>query len=206
MKKVLSLTLALIMLLTTFPVYAMAAETGPSDDTDLIALACEVFPEYATLIQQSSRSNAATYSSRSSRDIVFSETRAVNENEQLMITQFSSGEVVIVDQVTVSATLEKTDSYASYVGTDIIGYASFDVESTFYSGTFSLNNVGFIISQSGSGTFRNHGTVSIDGGVSFTKDSKSSNSYIHYDLSFASAVGFDFELYFTNGQLHASVW
>ena len=52
MKKELSLTLALLLLLSTFPVYAMAAESPPSNHDDLIALACDVFPEYEEYLKK----------------------------------------------------------------------------------------------------------------------------------------------------------
>lgn len=48
MKKITAFLLALIILANNLPVNGFAARTNTTEHDDLIALACEIFPEFAS--------------------------------------------------------------------------------------------------------------------------------------------------------------
>ncbi|MBR1972216.1 MAG: hypothetical protein IKA16_02120 [Oscillospiraceae bacterium] len=91
MKKVLSLTLALFLLLSTFPVYAMAAETDTFDHDELIAMACEVFPEYASTIRGENLANQVQPYSLTAPTLILEETRQYSNSKSITYAEFSDG-------------------------------------------------------------------------------------------------------------------
>ena len=207
MKKFLSMLLAAVMLMIVMPLSVAAAENGNFEPEELIALACEAFPEYEDAIRGETSTAFSHTRTSDSREIVFSETRAISANESIGITQYAGGDVVIVYSDS-NYTVEKTASSASNVANDIIGSASFQVTCSGISGTFNLKNVGFIIHQDGSGYFTSYGTPSTTNGVSYnTENVTNSTTYIEYPIVFSQSpfIADAFELYFSDGCLHAAM-
>ena len=150
---------SLLLLLTTFPVYVMAAESPPSNHDDLIALACDVFPEYEEYLKNPPVSIPARSSNGNIGEVISSETRSISDTESMTATLFSTGYVVI-GYVYNLFIVEISDS-GSQVGNDFLGNASFTVTTNEKGpAQFDLNNVGFIIHQNGTGYFTSYGTPS----------------------------------------------
>lgn len=208
MRKFISICMVAIIVCTLFPASILAQEADRDEQTQLLALACEVFPEYASIIRGE---NAVGYNlpdSDNFNEVVFTETRDISETENLSITQLASGDVIVLNAYYDYTNLEKTDSSISNVGTDTIGYASFKATCTGVSGLFQYKNVGFIITQGGSGNFTSYGTVSTSGAIEIGEYSVNTTN-INYNLTFnAAAAGskrlfLDFTLYFSNSKLIA---
>ena len=94
MKRIFSLILALLMLIVSVPLTTTASEQEVSRHDYLIELACDTFPEYASIIRgQNTFSHASLHSD--SNGVIFSETRTISDTETLNIAQLSSGNVII---------------------------------------------------------------------------------------------------------------
>ncbi|MBQ3192453.1 MAG: hypothetical protein IJB59_02655 [Oscillospiraceae bacterium] len=98
MKKLLSAILAMIMLLTMLPIGTSAAETGNSERDELIALACEVFPEYAEKIHGDGLSTSGNTSRTiSAPELIKEETRCISDSNKITYSEFSDGSVYITN-------------------------------------------------------------------------------------------------------------
>lgn len=116
MKKVLSVFLVATIILTTLPFNVMATEVSSSSHDELIALACEVFPEYTSSIlgENISAYNLPQYDEN---EVIFSETRNISETEKLTYTQFASGRGIIISEESTAIELEETgSSQSSFAG------------------------------------------------------------------------------------------
>lgn len=208
MKKFVSICMVVLIVCTLFPVSILAQETDRDEQTQLLELACEVFPEYAAIIRSDTAVGYSLPNSTNSNEIVFTETRDISETENLSITQLASGNVIVVDAKYDYSNLEETNSSISNVGTDTIGYASFKATCTSVSGVFEYKNVGFIITQSGIGNFTSYGTVSTSGSIAIGESSVT-QTRITYPLTFnysgSNKILLRFTLYFNNSQLVAEL-
>lgn len=203
MKKILSILLSAVILLT-MPVNVMAAEdTSAYTHEELVQLACQYFPDYAPLIRGEAISTYAVPNAASSSEIVYSDTRDVSDTETISISVLASGEVVIVSGVS-GFEIKKENASASNVGSDIIGSTTFHVTSSVVTGDFYLKSVGFIITQSGTGNFTSYGTPSVSSSnqVKYVKNS-ASNTYIDYAITFIASSNqiVELEVYFSNGKV-----
>lgn len=210
MKRLLSILVVLIMLLTMMPYSAMAAEEDTYEHDRLIALACEAFPEFAGDIHGESVSISQYSDSDEADALIYQDTRSISECESISIAKSARGAIVIVDSsvTNLSYTLDPVNTTNGVTGT-----VSFTVTTNQGSGTFKLSNVGFSISYSSSDYFTSYGTPSKSNGyytVSYAKNSASS-TYIHYVLSFLAPnpsynLYYDFDVSIGNDQISASVW
>lgn len=206
MRKLLSIFMTTLILMT-MPLNAFAAEDNSTyTHEELIQLACDVFPEYTSQICAEKSSTYALPRSSGDEEIIFTETRDVSDTETVSISVLSSGNVIIVSAVS-GFNIQKQNASASTVGPDIIGSTTFNVTSSVGQGSFYLKNVGFIITQSGSGNFTSTGTPSATTGAYYNKHS-STSTYIHYALTFtASKMQYvDFEVYFSNGKVVGNLY
>lgn len=204
MKKLVSFCLAVIMIFAILPVSAFAAENTLSEQEQLFAEAREVFPEYASLIH---RNTVATCVAPAGENpIVSVETRNISDTESMSIVQYANSDVIVVKKAYSYTKLTNTGSSVSNVGTDKIGKASFQASCTNAAGVFKYQNVGFIITQSGSGNFTSYGSSSTSGDIRIGSNSRSTTQ-INYALTFnyssASKVYLEFSLYFSGGKLIA---
>lgn len=207
MKKLISICLCAIMMLTMLPVGVYAAESDFSERDELIALACEVFPEYAYLILSDASSvNIKSPRTSDTSNVIMSQTRNISDTESLTISQLSSGSVIIIQQSTSSFPITIVDSSTSDISNvGVSGTASFKMTCTGGLGTFYLNNVRFTIYYNASDYFTNTGTASYDNNV-LLGDVNTSSTFIDYNIVF-NAQGHQlqgtFWLYFSNNQLIA---
>lgn len=211
MKRFLSILVAVVMLLTTVPFAAMAATDEADEHDRLIALACEVFPEYASDIRNENAS-IDTYSYSNEPDsIVYQYTRPVSDTETLTIAKTARGQVVVVeadDPMRLTYTLDPVNSSSGITGT-----VSFTITSTQGSGTFKLSNIGFRIFYNSNDYFTSYGTESVSHGYYTVRPNRTSatSTRINYAISFiapntAYSLYFQFGTVIMNDQISASVW
>lgn len=185
MKRVLSILLAAVLLLTMMPFAAFADESEASVHDELIAQACEVFPEYAEIIRGSGEmiSPFVTYST--GNVVVYSETRSISDNHSMTISQYSDGAVAISDLSGFTSTLTDFDS-VGYTTRDVIT-ASFKVTMSGASGYFCLNNFKCSIFHSDYDRIDSVGTISCSGATynssAITKNLReTATSYARYTI------------------------
>ena len=206
MKKLISFCLAALMMIAVLPIVALAAGNDQVERDQLLTLACSIFPEYADIIQGETVATYSLPSSDNPSEVVFTETRNISNKESLSITQLASGDVIVLDASYDYTELENTGSSISNVGTDKIGSASFKATCTNISGIFKYQNVGFIITQGGSGSFTSYGSASTSGDIAIGNYSRSSTN-INYPLTFNRSatsqyrIYLNFSLYFRDGKL-----
>lgn len=93
MKKLLSFTLAFVLMFTMLPFNVLATENDHLTPEEHLALACEIFPEYADHIL-SARFNSQ--SSRSTnREIIICESKDIEGNNKMTYVEYSDGEVLV---------------------------------------------------------------------------------------------------------------
>ena len=101
MKKFFSLIIAFVLIVCVFPANANATEIDIANREQLLSLACQVFPEYATKIAADQPPSAeALQRSSAETDVVISETRKVNDNMYMTYTELSNGVVTLANFVT----------------------------------------------------------------------------------------------------------
>ena len=194
MKKLLSLCLAALLLVSMLPVNVFASETSKHDE--LVALACDIFPEYAnTILNKELITNSRSVLDR---ELVFTETRNISENEYLMYSEYSDNlslltyynfEVELYDDGYVNGSAGRTLTF------DIVATCA---ESGFL-GDFTLNNVKFTLISSAYDQINSIGVPDPNGGCSIRDfddnsiienpdiqytETSSSKAYIRYHLNF----------------------
>lgn len=143
MKKLLSVLLTLVLLITIFPINSSAVtDESMREQLELINLACLAFPEYASIIRGDA---IVTYREpqTSSTEIIFYETRAISENESITYAQFSNNRGVVVYETASAATLDETGSSESIFAGGVSGTLSYKVTPTDtddFKGVFHLDN------------------------------------------------------------------
>lgn len=129
MKRVLSILLAAVLLFTVMPFAVFADESDISEHDELVAKACETFPEYSDKISGHLTPSQVQIQSVSghSSDIVHSESRYVSDNEVLTYTEYDSGIVTLSEaRFNASFTTDSTDVSGSitYVTATLRGTVS----------------------------------------------------------------------------------
>lgn len=206
MKKYLCTVLAAIMIFTLFPLNGFAAENTPSEYDEVIALACEVFPEYASAIRgECINTNSRTRSSTND-EVVFHETRSISDTESISLSQLASGNVIVIKNTTDYMSIETTSSTTDILNVGVAGTASFTVIMSFWPNEFfKLSNVSFNIYYYSDSYFTNTGTATTSSRVSIGKETIT-NTLIDYPLTYVQPPYFaDFRLYFSNNQLIAQM-
>ena len=209
MKKLISLCLALVMLLTVFPVNAFAAENTNSEYDQLMELACEVFPEYASTINAANSSSRNHTRSSADYSVVHCETRDVSDTESLTLALLSSGDVFLINRATDLVNISIPSQNTTDITTvGVSGTATFRfVSSSDPSWIATLSNVAFTIWYYDTSRFTNYGTPSYSGFPGFNCITQS-ESAIEYSIRFGS-LSYMFvrvRLYFENGQLVVHAW
>lgn len=144
MKRFLSIFLALVMLLAVMPMGTYAAESKTERDI-LLEKACAAFPEYASKIAADT-APIATCSAQQERTLVFTDTRALSENDFISYTEYSDGLVLLSD-----TNLNRKVTYNSNTVTGARTKADITVTAT-YSGInsyFKVSNVKYTIEEYG---------------------------------------------------------
>lgn len=201
MKKLISICLSLVMLFSLFPIDAFAAENTQSEYDQLIALACEVFPEYASAIRCE---NICTYTmprSSNPMEVIYRETREISDTESMSIALLSGGNAIVIYNNFATTTYTSNTSDIGSVG--VSGTASFKVSMN--NAYFKLNNVEFTIYETGGDYFTDFGTVDECTFYSY-EDITLTSTHIEYSIR-GTSYGTDFfrfKLYFENNKLVAT--
>lgn len=129
MKRVLSILLVAVLLFTVMPFAVFADESDISEHDELVAKACETFPEYSNKISGHLTPSQVQIQSVSghSSDVVHSESRYVSDNEVLTYTEYDSGIVTLSEaRFNASFTTDSTDVSGSitYVTATLRGTVS----------------------------------------------------------------------------------
>lgn len=165
MKRLFTIILSLVLVISMIPVGTVAAE-DTSERDELIALACEVFPEYAVFIQNNnSTSRSGSLSEKT--EVLFTETRSVSDNERITYVQLSSNGAIIIDETIGQIELIETDSSMSNFSAGIRGSLSYKVICTheYYPGIFYLDDFEYTIYTSAYDWINNDGTMTCNNGV-----------------------------------------
>lgn len=210
MKKSLAVLFAAILFLTMIPVSVSAAETDLSEYNELINLACEAFPEYASAIRENDRNSRSTLYSVSSNEVVFSDTRSISDSVKIGITQFSSGDIFVTKYVASGYEIDITNPETGDISNvGVHGSADFTVALSGFYKTFELSDVSFTIYYNASDYFTDTGTPTPSNAlVEYnTKYVTTTTTLIYYPLTFMTngSNAVDFSVYFSNNQLVAKV-
>lgn len=209
MKRFLSPFLAVIMLFTVMPFGVFATENETSERDELIAQACEIFPEYASIIRGENVANYSLPRGKNSNEKIFEERRDISETASMSITGYMDGNVYIVKQTGYGYELDASTSniYSSTSG--VRGFVSFEAACTNLSGWFQLKDVQFQIVYNGSDYFMSYGTSDYDKSHTSVGTKEVSATRIYYPLTFnsnsagSSQAQADFEVYFSNDKVVA---
>lgn len=185
-RKLLSLFLAFSLLLTVLPFYVLAEEDKPLSREEHLALACEIFPEYADLI--SGTRTISTYLQRSTEpEVVFSETRNLSDTYQMTLIEYSDGETVIISNNTtyISKIQSASGAGISYYVVDFLvtmegSTQQFIVENAKF--TINYNDYDFITSK---GDFSNSTTSQKGGEIKQAYENASGDAWVQYSAEFA---------------------
>lgn len=126
------IALVAVFILLIFPIESSATQRSPSRKEELLSLTCEIFPEYASSICNEKYSTYESPRILSHDEILFCETRPVNETQSLTYAQYASGRSVVVNIINDSygfdASLDK-DEFTNFTGGKY-GTVSIEVTST----------------------------------------------------------------------------
>ena len=148
MKKVISLCLAALMLMTVLPFSALAANANMSERDQLIALACDTFPEYASKIRGEGLSIDSVLRSTQSRELVIEETRSLSESESISYIEYSDGSVYLLDYYIIPEYFYVDSSSDS--ATSTLYTCQINISCNFNSGAYGhITDLKYIISYSG---------------------------------------------------------
>lgn len=203
MKKLISVCLSLVILFTLFPINGFAAENTQSEYDQLIALACDVFPEYATAIHNSVNTPYINSRSIGNPTVISQETRRLSDTEALTVALLSSGDVIVISTDDV-----KIDKYGQSITespeTGVSGRVSFNVAA--YGYLFKLLSVNYAIENYSNCSFTSPGTVTYCSFLNYNRHQYTSTN-LSYTLKFGSISTqfFMFRLYFSNNQLIADI-
>lgn len=194
MKKLLAvlLSITLVIVLLTPQAYADTATSS-----DLCAIACEAFPEYASRITKC----ASSQRTASCENIVLrvSATRQLSENQQISYQEFSDGSIYVSlmtdDQYNPSVTVVDSRTGTGY------SYQKVDIQVTCVNSSqvFRARNVEFTFVQGGTSVISSTGSFSssttTNTYVSATKlnGSNSSPAYVQYYTVFLGSNGLSYD-------------
>lgn len=170
MKRTMSILLALSLLLLLFSIPAGAESNG---EDELFSVARAAFPEYASKIHMNYGSTVQSIA-RQSGVLIVSETKQLNENQQISYQEYSNGAVVL-------ALLDSpyNASYSVVSSSSGSGYAYRKVNikavCNYGTGTFWALGVEYTTTQGGEYTISNTGSLS----SSTTTNNKLSYSNLH---------------------------
>lgn len=186
--------LAAVMLLTMMPLGAAAAETDTSERDELIALACEVFPEYAQVIRNEVPGNNVRIQSNVKVQVVSTETRAISDNRTLSYTQLSNGAAILTENIYVDDIIEST---ATGSGGIVTKTCTVKIACTHSPGVFTLSGIIYKTLSSGYAVIENAGVATVSPVESVIYDrvgvtyyqSANKPAEIVYDLAFVGYTG-----------------
>lgn len=144
MKKLVGLLLVVVMAFGFIPMQANAAQNEKcSGQEELIAVACEAFPEYRDKIISRRGIEGHGRSPDATRELVVTETRYISDNEAIVYSEYSDGLILLTDYTyRYSTTINSQTQEGSRTLYDVtIRATSADVANAY----FELRNVQFTI-------------------------------------------------------------
>lgn len=143
MKKLLSILLVFVILLSMVPSMASADATFDSDREKTLAMACELFPEHAYTIRNGGKNIQTFRSTGEPAVLVLTETRQYSEDITLTYTEYSDGSAYVA-----SFWQHTTDTVSSDVSAsgNLIKYTvDLTVYTNYAPGKFKVKNIVFCI-------------------------------------------------------------
>lgn len=183
MKKILSITLSVIFLISIFPLSVFANEQEVPTHDEIINMACEVFPEYTEIITNQNIPSTTYARTQQERQIVKSITREASEDTMMNYTEYSDG-VAILSSYTCPAS-KKTVNHTTIDG-GYITTVNITVTCTISDGVFYLTNLEYKTLESGYDSIVDIGTPSSNSDCQYSFHSKqltenaSSNAFVKY--------------------------
>lgn len=158
MKRFLSVLLCICYIMCAVPVQAEAA-TSHSAYNQIMALGCEVFPEFAHKITNNISSTPGNTRQMEVPTVIYSETREVSNNRSLMYTELSNGAVLLAE-----LTFEKDVHFDSLTHTNsgTIYYYTISLACNYSYGVFTLSDVEYIALNAGYAYIYDTGTPSVN--------------------------------------------
>lgn len=194
MKKCLSLILAFVMMLTMLPMGVLAAEENTSEKETLAEKACEVFPEYTTLIRGEVSTYATPYNAEEPAQVIKQEIRPVSDTENIILSIFSDGNAVVVDEYVASVTKIASNEYPFSGGARVVqSYKIFHTNPAFL-GVLNINNTEFYIYTDAPDRITSLGSPEPD---SWTE--AGGLKYVQYTESSSAPAGYERMIYFKYG-------
>lgn len=190
MKRTIAITMLLVILLTTAiqPVYA-AEPSG--EKAEIIALACQAFPEYTDIICARVPTSQSRSNIREEPEIVFSETRSISDDQSIAITYYSDGGALLTRSTIVCDMSENIANSSKFTYWTVTG--EFTTTYADYPGVFTISNAEFSISTDGTHT------VTDDGNISTYYCSSSGNNSSTTEV----AYGVRFDYYYSTNASYA---
>lgn len=189
MKRLFALVLSLILVISMMPVDAVATESNSERD-ELIALACEVFPEYANKISTTITVVNSHSRSVDSREIVASESRSASNGDIITYTEYSDGLILLSDTEFYSQiTYNDRQTGANATVVDISIRATCNLTNK----AVTINNIIYTLNGSGYDSINAAGTASTVSGTSASRtvyranETASQPAKLEYHLSFRYA-------------------
>lgn len=210
MKRVLSILLAAVLLFTVMPFAVFADESEASERDRLVAQACEVFPEYASMIRGEYVA-PQSLPQDGSNEKLFEEHRNISDTTTMSIVGYMSGDVYVTTQTSSGYELTYSTSNVSSSVTGVRGFVTFNAACSNAPGLFKLKDVQFQILYNASDYFMSYGTPIYDGTTTQIGTPSLSASRISYPITFnANAAGsaqvqIDFGVAFLNDKVYASM-
>lgn len=180
MKKLLAVILSFVMLMSfaALPVHATGYAT--SEKEEILALACQAFPEYTDIIYGRVSSCQTRRNTNETPEIVFSETRSISDNQSISITYYSDGGALLASS---TIKYEKTYEDVEQSGGTLYNWTisgKFTTTYDDYPGVCTVSNVRFAINTVGTDTVTNTGSVSTNSYCVYTGNGSSATAAIHY--------------------------
>ena len=157
MKKLMSFLLVIVLVFVFVPMPVSATqEQKLSGQEELIALACEAFPEYENRILSRRGAEGNSRSINSNRTLVVSETRNISDNELVVYSEYSDGLILLsYAQYRYSTTTNSMEQEGSRTLWNVtVRATSVDVTNAY----FELRNVQFTVYPSSYDRITNVGT------------------------------------------------
>ncbi|MDO5401128.1 MAG: hypothetical protein Q4F17_09130 [Eubacteriales bacterium] len=201
MRKILSFALALVLIMTMLPMCVLAAEDAPNERAELIALACEVFPEYAPMILGDISPFSAYCNPNGPADVVYQETRSISNTEEITLARYSNGATIIIEQSEISShDIIETSANEKVVTNGVAYTLSYKIAATsdfveYYPGVLYISNFKATVYDSGYDKINSYGTISVNNSSYCTRypvvvyslqETASNAASVHYPFQFHS--------------------
>lgn len=212
MKRLLSYILSISMIVSLLASYAHASPIDKAAHDELVNLACEVFPEYTSIITNSSCNSRSVFLNTECPEIVFSETRSISDTTCLSYIELSD-DTCFLALASSSSDLTPSASY-SITNSTISGSTTTDtisIVATYSpsSGVVRISGLQYTIYAYSYDRFTNTGSISTQNGATCRGyypqyvETSSSPAYFYYSLAFpyyGQFIGMHIDLRLQNNQ------